>query len=258
MVVFKKPTENDVPVEDHKDESPDDNGIWEERSPVVIAENLDDDKLYDPISDTLIDLDQATSGKWPAPKYGVVSEEHIEKYYAGEEKELVRIMNYLKSSKEYKRFGIPSDLHKVLHQLKMLVPSQWRHHSLSFVNKQNRGIIMFPQIHWTASPETCILLIIPIDNVDGHYLFRRKSVVEKILDLIQPDDSINLHGFECYTFVESPRPYVLEQILEPFKEDDQVEIEVLRDFLIIRSVKPATVELFHQLESYQRIFHRLE
>ncbi len=216
--------------------------------------NLDDERIYDPITNRLISLEEAMSGMWEGEDHPIVAEERIQKFYDDEAQDTIRVLNYVKKSPLYSTFEVTDDLSRLLERLKMLsAPAQWGHHSTSYICPDIRGVVMFPNIYLNEIRGTYILFGLPIFAQRGHYYLREKTTTETLLDHLSNDDDLSLDGYECFTFSPSRDIRGLNKILERFTNEDGLEIEILEDQLFVKSVGEASVR---ELKRFEKIFDK--
>lgn len=223
----------------------------------ILNESLADEFIYDPISGKKLTLEQAESGNWDGDfnLNRIKSEEEIEKFYFGQEKETEKIINKLKViGYEFKR---PTSLQVSFLEKSAILKKydDWTY-SKSFSRDEGKSFIIFPNVslitnngrHLTNFNEEQMLFWIQKNTISGHSFFRKKTVAKAVVDLIINEADINLKNYECITFKKSNNITSLIAILNLFDKEFGLEIETNDGNLLIKTLKAPSMEDFLRIE----------
>ena len=111
---------------------------------------------------------------------------------------------------------------KLFEELRLLdqIDENWGYRNY-FESSKITGIIL--NIHNTFE----VALSIPIQHNSGHYIFKEKTMTDRVLDTIRPDDDIEVDHYECFTIQESKTTRAIENIMSLINRIKGVEVEVL-------------------------------
>lgn len=223
----------------------------------VLNESLADEFIYEPVSGKKITLEQAESGNWDGEfnLNRIKSEDEIEKYYFGQEKETEKIINTLKS-KGYQFKKPTSSQVSYLEKSAILKKYDDWTYSKSFSIDDGKLFVIFPNIslktnsgrHISNFNEEQMLFWIQMNTISGHSFFRKKTVAKAVVDLIINEEDINLKNYECFTFKKSNNRNGLLSILNLFDNELGLEIETNEGNLLIKTVKAPSMEDFLRID----------
>ncbi|OED35735.1 hypothetical protein AB832_06145 [Flavobacteriaceae bacterium (ex Bugula neritina AB1)] len=205
-----------------------------------LKESLADEYIYDPETGARMTLEQAQSGHWIAHNNEscIMSEKEIDSLYTEEEKDAYRTINYLISSKKYKRQKLTSEEVNCLEKTKILGKYKDWSYSDSFGIKYYNGILLIPSVSYGDNDsESQAMFWLKLNTDLGHYYLREKSSVEKLFDLIRNDDELRLANYESFTFKRTENLIVVNDLLKNFEGLKGLEIEFMNNNVFIKNTK---------------------
>lgn len=225
-----------------------------------IKESLADEFIYDPETGAKLTLEEAESGNWITHDNlnRIKSEEELEKYYSGREKEAEEIINFIKSN-GYTFTKLTDSQIEFLEKSKILSKYDYWEYSNSFTFSNEKYVIFFPGVSYYKERqqlgynESQIMFWINDLNLNGHVYLRDKTSFEAIADTIRNDDEIKLTNFETFIFKKSNNMIALIKTLQLFEDEKELEIEVIEDNLLIKSVKFANRIDFLRMEKIVKL-----
>lgn len=215
----------------------------------ILNESLADEFIYDPVSGKKITLEQAESGNWEGDfnLNRIKSEEEIEKFYFGQEKETEKIINTIKTKGyEFKR-PTSSQVSFLEKSAIFKKYDDWTY-SKSFSKDGGKSFIIFPNVslitnngrHLSNFNEEQMLFWIQKNTISGHSFFRKKTVAKAVVNLLK--------NYECITFKKSNNISSLITILNLFDKELGLEIETNEGNLLIKTLKAPSMEDFFRIE----------
>ncbi len=205
-----------------------------------LKESLANEYIYDPETGARMTLEQAQSGHWIAHnnESRIISEKEINSLYTEEQKHAYRTINYLISSKKYKRKKLTSEEINCLEKTKILGKYKDWSYSDSFRIEYCKGILLIPSVTYDDNDSESQAMFWLQLNVDlGHYYLREKSNVEKFFDLIRNDDELKLTKYESFTFEHTKNLIIVNDFLKSFEGHKGLEIEFMNNNLFIKNIK---------------------
>lgn len=209
-----------------------------------IKESLADEFIYDPETGTKLTLEQAESGHFLAHDNAnrIKSEEELEKYYYGREKDAEELVNFIKSN-GYEATKLTDSQIDFLEQSKILSKYDNWSYSNSFTFNSGKDFMFFPDVlyynnsHQLGYGESQIMFWINDLDLSGHIYLRDKTNFEAIADNIRNDDEIKLNNFETFIFKKPNKMIALIKTLQLFDDEKELEIEVIEGNLLFKSLK---------------------
>lgn len=220
-----------------------------------LSESLKDEYIIDPETGVKLTLEEAESGHWITHdnEFQPIPDSAIEEQISEGQKILGRGLNYLITSKEYKRSMLSEaqiDFLNHTHTLKKY--DNWTYSSAFSFEK---GIVLYlaPEIYGRTYfdedySESQVMFWKKIENIKGHYYLREKSNIEKVLDKFRNDDCLQLKDYESFTLLKSSKFLKLQRILESFENQKGLEIEFYNDNLLVKTLKLANREDIIRIE----------
>jgi len=197
-----------------------------------LRRSLEEDYIFDPITNSKISLEEAESGEWEVneDQFWERPDEDIRKFAFEEQKIQERALNALRSSKRFlKSDPFDDDQIDILLLTKML--SQFEDWSYSNVFHFNEGYLFTPYIE----NEYKLMMWIKIYDCGGQYYFREKTKTEALFDKIRNDDEIKVENYECYTIKPSSQVSQVVLFLKKFSRFKGLEIELFNSNMFIRT-----------------------
>jgi len=191
-----------------------------------MEENLDDERIFDPITGSYLTLEQAESGNWEvADELGIIPDAVIRDNFEPEAQEKQFILNHL-FRKGYVRMDLTEEHVHIYDQLELLKPLEW---SWSvFVQNPENGLaytdIGIQKTNSSISSEAR-LIEIPLPFDAGQCVVKSKtSVTEFLLDAfnIAPDSTTE---FDTIVYKQSTQQHYIDQIIEGFENDNRLIFE---------------------------------
>jgi len=167
----------------------------------------------------------------------------IELYAEGSEKEIEIISNYLITNNfPYKE--INDEQIEVLESTILLSKySSWDTSHLFDIH--NNNLVFFPRVmSYSNSNDFQIMFWLKTNNIKGHYYFRKKTGIEKIIDIMRNDDEFKFKDFEIFTIKSSIYRTQILSVLKTFQDIKNIEIEIHNDNLYIKTVDAPTLDNF--------------
>lgn len=203
-----------------------------------LKKRLDDPRIYDPETDTYITLEEAELGVWdvddPSKK---INAEDIEETFYEEEVVVQNICKELEREGFAKAKNPLSEKQfEVFEKLKLLdqLDENWGY--VEFY--EHDGLVaMILNIQRAAE----FAISIPVENVSGHYIFKEKTVTDRVLDKIRPDDDIKIENYECFTIQKTKTTRSIENIMQTINTHKRLEVEILPKQLFIKTTQSAKV-----------------
>ena len=220
-----------------------------------LKESLADEYIIDPETGTKLTLEEAESGHWIAHdnEFRTISETELKNLPTEDEKIVERALNYLRSSKEYRKTKLTDKQIEILEKTKVLNSYDDWHYSNPFEFKKGIVLLPAPELHGmtyyqNTYCESHLMYWVKIDNINGHYFFREKSSSEKFFDLIRDDDQIKLSDYECFTFKKSHNIILIKSILKNFENEKKLEIEINNKNLFVKTTKLVNLDDIIRIE----------
>ena len=218
-----------------------------------INESLADEYIIDPETGAKLTLEEAESGHWISHnnEFNTLPENEIEKLHTEEQKDAERAINYLRKSKDYKRYKFSESQIKFLESTRLLSKYDDWGYSNCFQIEYCNGFIFMPDVvlidkvpgyFETTYNESQIMVWIKLKSNLGHYYLREKTGTEKFLDIFKNDDDLKLKGFESFTIKKSENIFKVNQTLEKLRKVNGIEIEIFDKNLFIKTMKFINVE----------------
>jgi hypothetical protein len=219
-----------------------------------IKESLADEYIIDPETGARLTLEEAESGHWIQHdnEYNTVSEQEIDKLHTEEQKDAERAINYLRKSKEYRKYRFTESELKILENTKILSKYDDWGYSDSYKIEFCNGYFLMPAVVLidkvpgyfdTTYNESHIMAWIKLKVNLGHYYLREKTATEKFFDIFKnDDDDIKIKGFESFTFKRSENILKLNDILNKLREAKGVEIEFFDNNIFLKTQKFINVD----------------
>ncbi len=219
-----------------------------------LEEQIEDEYLYDPSSGAKITLEQAESGKWPVD---TISKEEFNDYLnkcdSVEEKEEKSAINYLTKEKSYDEITLSEGIINLLNDSAILSKNKnWKYSDAYLFNNKSTFILISVDSYMSTE----LLMIININNIDGHYYLREKSVVEKVFDAFRNDDELSLDNYESFTFRKAKSIESVNKVLLQLKGQQQLEIELDNDILLLKTIKHINIGDIKRFENISNCFHQ--
>lgn len=218
---------------------------------------LNDDKIYDPETGVKMTLEQAQKGTWIKNDNfsRIRTEEEIDTYFDGVEKEIEKIANNLKS-RNFKHTKISNKYIKVLEKTHMLSKyDDWTYYNAFNLNDDDK--VLFPEVqyHYRGKGTSSftgiqIMFWLKIEDIGGHYFLREKETHEKILDLFRRDDDFKFGNFEVFTIIKSTNIKKIISTLSPFEKLKNIEIEIRNNDLFIKTTNQPNISEFNKLLNF--------
>jgi hypothetical protein len=223
----------------------------------LLNERLKDEYIYDPETGTKITLEEAESGHWINHNNlnRVKSQEEINKFFVGREKEAEELINHIKL-KKYKFTKLTNSQLTFLDKTKIFEKYNDWSYSNSFSFDNGKNFIFLPAVKINSLHryqddyhESQIMFWIKIEKLSGHYYFREKTNFESFTDLIRNDDEIKLDDYECFSFKHSNNKINLIKLLKLIEIEKELEIEIIEENLLIKTLKFPNMEDFLRIEN---------
>ena len=222
-----------------------------------LKESLEDDYIIDPETGTKITLEEAESGIWEVEdgigdEFSVMPDDELNKLPQEEARIAQKAVNYLKSSKFFRQYELSNEEFEILENTKILGGyDDW---SFSHPFKFDNGFLILPagKLNNTTYSESYILIWVKISNINGHYLFKEKTNVERFFDRFRKDDEIELENYECLTVKPSHNKTHIKSILSRIIKHNGLEIEIHNDNLFIQTLRLVNVDDIKMLEAIIR------
>lgn len=224
-----------------------------------LKESLEDEFIIDPETGAKITLEQAESGHWIAHdnEFRTMSDSEIDKLYTDEQKKAELGINYLKKQKEYRKQKLRDEEIEILERTKILSKYDDWGYSDSFRLEYANGFVFVPAVKIVDKQpgyfdnsyiESQIMFWIRLKSDLGHYYLRKKSGVEKFLDLIKNDDDLKLKNYESFTFRKSNNLINTIKILNVFEGNEELEIEFMDNNIFVKNQKYVNLEDIQRIE----------
>ena len=223
-----------------------------------LEDSLDDEYIIDPETGAKITLEQAESGHWVSHDHidRLKSEAEIAQLFSDEERQVEHAINHIKSSPNFTaKVLTEAELHYVTNTNMMGKYQSWSY-SNPYNFKNDKGYLILPApitrgvgYYDEALEESQILFVLYLPNIEGHYYFRKKSKVEKLLDAVKSDDELDLENYECFTIKSSNNIIAITRILERLRGEQDLEFELIDNKLFIKTLRLACIEDLERLEN---------
>ncbi|KUJ61964.1 hypothetical protein AR687_10425 [Flavobacteriaceae bacterium CRH] len=225
-----------------------------------MKESLADEFIYDPETGAKLTLEEAESGNWITHDNPnrIKSEEELDKYYSGREKEAEELTNFIKSN-GYEFTKLTDSQIGFLEKSKILSKYDYWEYSNSFTFSSEKHFIFFPGVsyynehHQPGYNESQIMFWINDPNLSGHVYLRDKTSFEAIADAIRNDDEIKLNNFETFIYKKSNNMIALIKTLQLFDDEKELEIEVIEGNLLFKSMKFVNRTDFLRMEKIAKL-----
>ncbi|MDH7913858.1 hypothetical protein [Winogradskyella sp. SYSU M77433] len=218
-----------------------------------LKESLKDEFIIDPETGKKLTLEEAESGNWsiedyPDDEFRVMPLDELEKIPEEQSRVAQHAINYLKSSKSFRECELTEDDIETLDSTKIL--SGYDDWSYSHPFKFDKGILILPvgKLNTSNYSESYILIWLKISNINGHYLFKEKTAVERFFDRIRKDNDIIFDNYECATIKKSFNKVLVKNLAEKIISHQGLEIEIHNDNLFIQTLRLVNIEDIKKLE----------
>ncbi|MFC4635339.1 hypothetical protein ACFO3O_15625 [Dokdonia ponticola] len=223
----------------------------EKESEALLKKRLEDPRIYDPETDTYITLEEAESGIWDledASKKMSETEKREQFFEEDLVAESIR-KELIKEGFVKVKSPLSEEQFKVFERLQLLdqLDENWGYRYF-FENAKMIAIIL--TIHNAYE----LALSIPIQYSSGHYIFKEKTISDRILDKIRPDDAIQVADYECFPIQNSKTTRAVENIMHLVAKVRGVEVEILpHQFFIKTTGSQKLVDVFVLLDLVKEI-----
>lgn len=216
-----------------------------------LKKRLDDPRIYDPETDTYITLEEAESGVWDIDDSSKKrTSKEIEETFHEQEIIVQDICRELEREGFVKaKNPLSEEQFTTFEKLKLLdqLDENWGYSN--FYERDTLTAIIL-NIHHTSEFAVSML----VKDVSGHYVFKEKTVSDRILDTIRPDDDIKVENYECYTIQKTKTTRAVENIMFEINKHKHIEVEVLPGQLFIKTTRPVqSTDLFMLLNLTRKI-----
>ncbi len=226
----------------------------EKKEAAILKKRLEDPRIYDPETDTYITLEEAESGVWDVDDASKQMSE-TDKKEQFVEVELIAETIY----KEFIREGfvvakspLSEEQFKIFERLQLLeqIDDGWGYRDY-FEDSKIVGVIL--TIHNTFE----LAISIPIHHGSGHYIFKEKTVTDRFLDKIRPDDDIEIEHYECFTIQKTKTTRAIENMMRIVNKIHDVEVEILPGQFFIKTTGSAKLsDMFLLLQAAREIIQK--
>ena len=210
-----------------------------------LKDSLKDEYLIDPETGDRITLEEAETGVWKVDydEFKPFSQTELDKLASKEEKKVQIALNYLRTSRNYKRTELSDEQFDILNNSKILSNyDSWNYSNpFSFEN----GILILPvPISYNEQDygESQVMFWKKINSINGHYVLREKVWVEKKILRPKNKNRFPLKEYVDFTFKQSSNLLSIKQILNQFIGINGLIIEINNDNLFVKTCKLVNLE----------------
>ncbi|GAA4276731.1 hypothetical protein [Aquimarina mytili] len=233
-----------------------------------IDENLKDEYIIDPETGTRLTLEQLEKGYHEGVEndFGIVPETEIEKLYTEEEKKTERAFNYLK--RNCTKLTFDNDQRNILEQTKILNQYNIYRYSNPFKLKNGEGVFLIVYVELGSSSdipysvgsyyaERQVMFWLPVNFDLGHYYFREKTSIEKLISKVKNTNDFKLAIYETFIFEKTKNTAQVKRILEKIEQYKNLEIEFINTNIFIKNLRYANIEDIHKIEELAKAISQL-
>ena len=232
-----------------------------------LENSLEDEFIIDPESGAKLTLEQAEAGHWVAHdnKGRKRSPEELERIADEDQREFEILLNKIKSSADFTLVDHPEGLTQVLEKAYLWKAFKSWSFSHSFLHISGafrvditRPIVESNGYYGQDYYENQFLLILAIESQPKHYYFRKKNVVESLLDIVKPDDSVDFQNMECFPILPAVNLGGVQETLDalPNLRHMPVEVELIDKWLLIKVNRSAKEQDFVDLVYAASVAHQ--
>ena len=225
----------------------------EKKNEERVKRSLEDERIYDPETGKYLTLEQAESDECFLEENSnrLISKREIDAHFHEDEVRVVNCFNWI-NKKSHQEYTFNDTELEVLETIKILnTYESWSYTECSIIS--DKAFLFFPSVEYSLDNpnlETQIMIWHKLKGMHGHHIFKPESIVDKVLDVIKNDDTLELKGFEPNTFTLSPSPMLTIIALQKLEGLKNVNIEVLDNNLFIKTNRIARLEDLKMLHNY--------
>ncbi|WP_196887438.1 hypothetical protein [Aureivirga sp. CE67] len=208
-----------------------------------------DDLLFDPETNTSMTLEEAESdlliekeNKEP------LSEEYFEDLKYDDEREFFKIHDFYRVSEDYKKITFSNAQFRFLENSMLLSQyTDWRV-SNTFKNiKQEKYVsLIFVSTHEnheeSGISDNQLFFWLKLRNTSGHYVFKEKTIGDKITSLFDSDNSLIKSKYKVIPIKKYSSTLQIKKLVQKFESIKNVEFEIYEDNLFIKTTRTCNSE----------------
>jgi hypothetical protein len=213
-----------------------------------IEANLDDERLFDPITGKYITMEEAESGNWEIhSEDGIIPEDVIRDNYSPEQQERKLILNHLIAN-EYEKSDLETEEAELYEGLELLKPLDWSWSSLMKNNNTGLSVMYIYMDNPNRQGLTNAKIIqIPLPFDAGHCVVKSKVSLGSYIRNSLFFESEESNAFETVVFEKSNHEKYINTIMEGFEEQEDLVFEFVGNNLYVIVDFEPTYEEFLQI-----------
>lgn len=225
----------------------------EKEHKIKLKKSLEDERLFDPETNSHITLEEAESGKWGEMETINFSKNNENKNITDENKQFEIIENYFNTNSDFSTLTLSDEQLNILNKSRILC--KYEFWSYSFAFSCDNWVVFFPATEFLLNGNIIAnfdkieaMFWIKTTNILGHYYLRENIFLENQSNYYRNLDEYDSEHYTISIIEQSLVDYDIKRISHLFENINGLEIEIDHENIFIKTTENTNVDIIQKIE----------